>query len=56
MRSITAMTAMRLSPKTFDQGRFYTEEEENRGARVTVVAPRTGPAVEAMVEAASPPR
>jgi len=29
--------AMRLSPKTFDQGRFYTEEEENRGARVTVV-------------------
>jgi putative ABC transport system permease protein len=29
--------AMDLSPKTFDQGRFYAEEEDNRGARVAVL-------------------
>jgi putative ABC transport system permease protein len=29
--------AMRLSPKTFDQGRFYTDEENNRGARVAAL-------------------
>jgi len=30
-------TPMRLSPKTFDQGRFYTDEENSRGARVAVL-------------------
>jgi putative ABC transport system permease protein len=33
----TTANAMNLSPKTFDQGRFYTEEENNRGARVAVI-------------------
>ncbi len=33
----TTANSMNLSPKTFDQGRFFTEEEEHRGARVAAI-------------------